>query len=181
MRRLKSSQGEHVLVTASSRMIQIHDLSLDVCIALIPKHLGPWKTQAACWHCVHTFDWVPLSMPTKYNKNKKLFSVSGIFCSWPCMKAFNLAETRNGQVEKIFSNIALLKETSDWGNKTRCQGHQRGMHSAFSEERWTSIHSETIIATTKRYLSEPSSCQTSSTPPRAPEGVSVRPLRPTAS
>lgn len=70
----------------------------------------PMKTQAACWHCVHTFDWVPLSMPTKYNINKKLFSVSGIFCSWPCMKAFNLAETRNGQVEKIFSNITLLKK-----------------------------------------------------------------------
>lgn len=53
---------------------------------------GRWPTCTAtlCWHCCHPFNTPPLPMPTKYDHKLKIFHVTGTFCSWACMKTYNL-------------------------------------------------------------------------------------------
>lgn len=41
-----------------------------------------------CWWCCHPFEGPELHMPYKYFPLKKEFLTCGIFCSFPCMKAF---------------------------------------------------------------------------------------------
>ena len=49
----------------------------------------PLKTDAACfWDC-HPFDWPPLCLPVEFDEKRNRFKVTGNFCSWNCMKAFN--------------------------------------------------------------------------------------------
>jgi hypothetical protein len=64
---------------------------------LVEKGVPP-KTEAACWWCCHAFDWHPLSLPIHYDEKRNKFKVSGNFCSWNCMKAFN---GRTGSVNKF--------------------------------------------------------------------------------
>lgn len=46
-----------------------------------------------CFHCDHAFDWCPLKLPQAYDDRKKVFTrCTGIFCSWSCMKAYNLQQ-----------------------------------------------------------------------------------------
>lgn len=44
----------------------------------------------ACFHCCHTFDSQPLHLPVSYNKDTNKFLTEGRFCSWECMKSYNL-------------------------------------------------------------------------------------------
>lgn len=44
----------------------------------------------ACFHCCHTFDTEPLHLPISYNKETNKFVTEGRFCSWQCMKSYNL-------------------------------------------------------------------------------------------
>jgi hypothetical protein len=50
----------------------------------------PCKTDMWCWHCCHPFDTQPLPMPIKYDDRRDMFVVTGVFCSWSCMKTYNL-------------------------------------------------------------------------------------------
>ena len=43
-----------------------------------------------CWHCCHPFDGPPLPLPTKYDGKLGVFHVTGTFCSWACVKTYNL-------------------------------------------------------------------------------------------
>lgn len=60
-----------------------------------------------CWWCCHTFDDVPLHLPYKYDALRKKFDTMGCFCSWGCMKSYNIMynRVRSGI---IASNIALM-------------------------------------------------------------------------
>ena len=53
---------------------------------------GDWPTSTAClcWHCCHPFSGPPLPMPVRYDERLDLFHVTGTFCSWGCMKAYNM-------------------------------------------------------------------------------------------
>jgi len=58
-------------------------------------HNDEWlqKTDICCWWCCHHFDSVPLGLPLKYIKHINKFRVRGIFCSFPCMLAFNVCSS----------------------------------------------------------------------------------------
>lgn len=43
-----------------------------------------------CWWCCHTFDWESLGFPHKYDDLRDKFYTTGRFCSFECMKAYNL-------------------------------------------------------------------------------------------
>ena len=58
-------------------------------------HNEEWlqKTHISCWWCCHQFDSVPLGLPLKYIKHINKFRVRGVFCSFPCMLAFNVCSS----------------------------------------------------------------------------------------
>ena len=47
------------------------------------------KTKIKCWWCVHDVSNV-YKLPINYNMNNDSFTCIGNFCSWECMKAYNL-------------------------------------------------------------------------------------------
>jgi hypothetical protein len=54
------------------------------------KQVGvPPSSDASCWWCCHEFEWGPLSLPYFHDEKRNRFKVSGNFCSWNCVKAFN--------------------------------------------------------------------------------------------
>lgn len=63
-----------------------------------------------CWHCCHPFDGESLSLPYKYDDLRNKFSLSGHFCSWGCMKTYNI--TRNGVNRGgiIAANIVVMRK-----------------------------------------------------------------------
>lgn len=54
---------------------------------------------AACWWCCHTFEGQPLHWPYKFKSN--VFSTTGYFCSWGCMKAYAFDRHRTDTYEFI--------------------------------------------------------------------------------
>lgn len=50
----------------------------------------PGSTSTWCWYCCHPFEGPPLPMPIQYDSRRDIFTVTGTFCSWACMKAYNL-------------------------------------------------------------------------------------------
>lgn len=63
-----------------------------------------------CWWCCHPFDNEPLHLPYKYDSIKDVFHTSGIFCSWSCMKAYNISTTRGGRSGIVADNITLMRK-----------------------------------------------------------------------
>lgn len=61
-------------------------------VRVVEPSEGTWPTCSStlCWHCCHAFEGPPLPLPIKYDAERKLFHVAGTFCSWGCMKAYNL-------------------------------------------------------------------------------------------
>lgn len=43
-----------------------------------------------CWWCCHTFEGESIGFPYKYDDKLDRFTTFGRFCSFPCVKAFNL-------------------------------------------------------------------------------------------
>lgn len=101
-------------------------------VTLIEKGVPP-KTDAACWWCCHTFDWHPLSLPVHYDEKRNKFKVSGNFCSWNCMKAFNgrtnsVNKFRQHQyIHDLFRKIVLDKNGKPFPYK----------HIPLAPSRWT--------------------------------------------
>lgn len=54
-------------------------------------HNKEWleHTDVCCWWCCHQFDSIPIGMPVDYDKKSNKFRVKGVFCSFPCMKAYS--------------------------------------------------------------------------------------------
>ena len=50
----------------------------------------PTTSNIWCWWCCHNFDTTPCFMPTFYDDIRKRYIVVGNFCSWPCVKAYNV-------------------------------------------------------------------------------------------
>lgn len=71
---------------------------------------GDWpaKTDILCWHCCHGFDGQPLPLPVAYDDRADRFTVTGIFCSFPCMKAYNLEGRGGGYLRGI--NAVLITQ-----------------------------------------------------------------------
>lgn len=48
------------------------------------------QQESWCWWCCHSFEGPSLGFPYKYDELRDRFSTLGHFCSFPCVKAFNL-------------------------------------------------------------------------------------------
>ena len=65
----------------------------------------PTSTDVWCWWCCHAFDGVPIPLPLNYEERTDVFDVSGTFCCWGCVKAYNHAHTgyRRGIVQNLIT------------------------------------------------------------------------------
>ena len=63
-----------------------------------------------CWWCCHPFDKEALHLPYKYDRVIKKFKTMGYFCSWGCMKAYNLKEIVHSKSGSISVNILLMRK-----------------------------------------------------------------------
>lgn len=43
-----------------------------------------------CWHCVHDCPVQPVPVPHMHDRKRDIYHVFGVFCDWPCAKAFLL-------------------------------------------------------------------------------------------
>lgn len=59
-------------------------------VRVVADGCWPESTATLCWHCCHPFEGPPLPMPFKYDDKLGVFDVTGTFCSWACMKTYNL-------------------------------------------------------------------------------------------
>jgi len=50
----------------------------------------PEMCNVCCWWCCHTFEGPPCTLPVKYDPLRKRFCFIGLFCSWNCVKAYNI-------------------------------------------------------------------------------------------
>ena len=67
-------------------------------------------TSCCCWWCCHPFEGDALNLPYKYNDRTKRFTTMGYFCSWGCMKAFNLDTHGINKGGIIAANISLMRK-----------------------------------------------------------------------
>jgi len=63
-----------------------------------------------CWHCCHSFEGTPLSLPYKYDEMRNKFSLMGSFCSWSCIKTFNLEKNGCNRGGIICCNIVIMRK-----------------------------------------------------------------------
>ncbi len=81
----------------------------------------PRRTDQWCWYCCHGFDTPPLPLPIRHDDRRDVFHVKGTFCSWSCMKAYNLEST--SYMKAVCANILTLFHR-------RCTGQLRGIRPA---------------------------------------------------
>ena len=60
-----------------------------------------------CWWCCHPIKTKPLHLPNSYDEKKKEYKVYGHFCSWNCVKAYNL-DTNDSNTNNRMSLISLM-------------------------------------------------------------------------
>lgn len=54
----------------------------------------PESTDIACWWDCHQFEGQPIPLPVRYRPRTNDFKVTGCFCSWNCVVAYNLQQKR---------------------------------------------------------------------------------------
>jgi len=62
-----------------------------------------------CWWCCHAFDGKPLGLPYKHDSVRDVFHTMGYYCSWECMKAWNM-NSKSVKAPEINMNITMLKK-----------------------------------------------------------------------
>ena len=73
-----------------------------------------------CWWCCHPFEGTDLHLPYHHDDRTKKFKTMGHFCSWECMKAFNLDRNGINKAGIISTYITLLrKRVEGKANQTR--------------------------------------------------------------
>ncbi len=60
-----------------------------------------------CWWCCHEFDGPELHLPYKYDSLRNKFETMGCFCSWGCMKSYNMCYNKT-RSSIIATNIVLM-------------------------------------------------------------------------
>jgi len=75
----------------------------------------PLKTDILCYNCCHSFEGVPVPLPTIYDKKRNIYFCHGNFCSWQCSKAYNINEMPKAGQGNRNMNISLLS-TQTWSN-----------------------------------------------------------------
>lgn len=59
-------------------------------VRVVERGDWPTSTSTLCWYCCHPFDGPPLPLPLRYDDRRDVWHVTGTFCSWACMKSYNL-------------------------------------------------------------------------------------------
>ena len=77
----------------------------------------PLSSDICCWWCSHTFDTPPLFLPIKYDSKTKRFQVKGNFCSWACVKAYNLYSNQPGMFARCTLISLLAKKLHGFSDK----------------------------------------------------------------
>lgn len=59
------------------------------------KHCLQWpiSSDKRCHNCAHFFDGVPVPLPLSRDELRQVYFCEGKFCSWQCVKSFNMRET----------------------------------------------------------------------------------------
>ena len=72
---------------------------------------------SVCWYCCHPFKGDALRLPYKYDDRRNIFHTMGYFCSWGCMKTYNI-ESNSHNAGIVGTNITLMKkrQTGKLGN-----------------------------------------------------------------
>lgn len=68
------------------------------------------KKGTHCWWCVHPLgDAHPLHLPIKYDDRLDMFTTTGEFCSWACMKTFalDMNMARSGEIQSLIAMMRL--------------------------------------------------------------------------
>ena len=88
-------------------------------LPLVRDTQPPEKKGTHCWWCAHPLPGAPLHLPYKYDDRLDLFTTTGEFCSWECMKAFalDMNTSRSGEIQsfiavmrrKVFGKYVVLK------------------------------------------------------------------------
>tara|TARA_X000001036_G_scaffold354289_2_gene335833 strand:+ start:158 stop:1084 length:927 start_codon:yes stop_codon:yes gene_type:complete len=76
----------------------------------------PKKTNLHCWWCFHSFTCSPCFLPTVRDDYRNRFVVIGNFCSWNCVKAYNIDQgdsqisKRNDIIRHILKKLDIQPE-----------------------------------------------------------------------
>lgn len=68
----------------------------------------PKQSRLSCWNCSEPFESRPLCLPYHYNERKDVFYTKGVFCSFSCMKRYNVDRNKGSTVQKVSSLISFL-------------------------------------------------------------------------
>ena len=63
-----------------------------------------------CWWCCHPFEGQELRLPFKYDALRNRFETMGRFCSWGCMKSFNIDRNGVNQGGIVGQNILVMRK-----------------------------------------------------------------------
>jgi hypothetical protein len=101
-----------IILNSSNLNKKIHESKVN----FLNKLFNSWedKTNIACWWCCHSFNNIPLGIPEFINKNE--FNLSGCFCSFNCMMAYNI-DLNDYKIWDRQSNIYQMKNRIDPENK----------------------------------------------------------------
>jgi hypothetical protein len=59
-----------------------------------------------CWWCTYEIEGNVLELPLTYNKKHDIYNCIGYFCSWECMKTYNL----NDKTHEKYSRCSLITQ-----------------------------------------------------------------------
>jgi len=101
-----------IIINSSNFNKKIYESKVNLYNKLINKFEE--HTNIACWWCCHNFNNIPLGIPEYINKNE--FNLSGCFCSFNCMMAYNI-DLNDYKIWDRQSNIYQMKNKIDPENK----------------------------------------------------------------
>lgn len=70
----------------------------------------PESTNIHCWWCCHSFENSPCTLPTTYDPRRCRFTYTGIFCSWNCVKAYNIDRSDHKKYERSGLIVLLIQK-----------------------------------------------------------------------
>ena len=78
----------------------------------------PSRWNSDCWHCCHPFTGMTHPLPTTYDEKLDLFTFTGCFCSWPCVKGY-IRECGGQRQSDQFALVSFLIKRV-YGSYKRC-------------------------------------------------------------
>lgn len=76
-------------------------------------------TDVCCWWCCHTFDTIPIGLPTAYDIQKEKFRVKGVFCSFACVNAYKdeiRYEEKGYLISFLYKKLTCVTHESKFDN-----------------------------------------------------------------